>query len=56
MLADQRGHLVAALADRQLRRSLLAPIAPPNIFCIGLNYRAHAAETGAPIPDKPVCS
>ena len=34
---------------------LLAPVAPPNIFCIGLNYRAHAAETGAPIPgDKPV--
>ena len=33
---------------------LLAPVEPPNIFCIGLNYRAHAAETGAPIPDKPV--
>jgi 2-keto-4-pentenoate hydratase/2-oxohepta-3-ene-1,7-dioic acid hydratase in catechol pathway len=33
---------------------LLAPIEPVNIFCIGLNYRAHAAETGAPIPDQPV--
>ena len=33
---------------------LLAPVEPRNIFCIGLNYRAHAAETGAPIPDKPV--
>jgi len=33
---------------------LLAPVEPPNIFCIGLNYRAHAIETGAPIPDKPV--
>jgi len=33
---------------------LLAPVAPCNIFCIGLNYRAHATETGAPIPDNPV--
>ena len=33
---------------------LLAPIAPVNIFCIGLNYRAHAVETGAKIPDSPV--
>jgi len=33
---------------------LLAPIAPPNIYCIGLNYRAHAAETRSPIPEKPV--
>ncbi|MBB6428596.1 fumarylacetoacetate hydrolase family protein [Algisphaera agarilytica] len=31
-----------------------APIAPPNIFCIGLNYREHATETGAPIPERPV--
>ncbi len=33
---------------------LLAPVEPRNIFCIGLNYRAHAAETGAPIPENPV--
>ncbi|MCF7992940.1 MAG: fumarylacetoacetate hydrolase family protein [Thiohalocapsa sp.] len=33
---------------------LLAPIEPRNIFCIGLNYRAHAEETGAPIPENPV--
>ncbi len=33
---------------------LLAPLDPVNIFCIGLNYRAHAAETGAPIPEQPV--
>ena len=32
----------------------LAPIEPCNIFCIGLNYRAHASETGAPIPEHPV--
>jgi len=33
---------------------LLAPIDPPVILCIGLNYRKHAAETGAKIPEHPV--
>ncbi len=32
----------------------LAPIEPTNIFGIGLNYRAHAAEIGAALPDHPV--
>ncbi len=32
----------------------LAPVQPVNIFGIGLNYRAHAEETGAPIPENPV--
>lgn len=32
----------------------LAPVVPVNIFGIGLNYRAHAAETGAALPDQPV--
>jgi 2,4-diketo-3-deoxy-L-fuconate hydrolase len=27
---------------------------PRQVFAIGLNYRAHAAETGAAIPDEPV--
>jgi len=26
----------------------------PNFYCIGLNYRAHAAEAGMPEPDSPV--
>jgi 2-keto-4-pentenoate hydratase/2-oxohepta-3-ene-1,7-dioic acid hydratase in catechol pathway len=34
---------------------LLPPIPdPPKILCIGLNYRDHAQETGAPIPRDPV--
>jgi 2-keto-4-pentenoate hydratase/2-oxohepta-3-ene-1,7-dioic acid hydratase in catechol pathway len=33
---------------------VLAPIAPPVVLCIGLNYRAHAQETGARIPEHPV--
>ncbi len=34
--------------------SLLAPVIPTNIFCIGLNYREHAKEGGADIPEQPV--
>jgi 2-keto-4-pentenoate hydratase/2-oxohepta-3-ene-1,7-dioic acid hydratase in catechol pathway len=33
---------------------LLAPLAPTSILCIGLNYRKHAAESGAKIPEYPV--
>jgi 2-keto-4-pentenoate hydratase/2-oxohepta-3-ene-1,7-dioic acid hydratase in catechol pathway len=34
---------------------LLPPIPdPPKIVCMGLNYRDHAAETGAKIPAEPV--
>ena len=32
----------------------LAPIEPSSLLCIGLNYRQHAAETGAEIPRYPV--
>jgi 2-keto-4-pentenoate hydratase/2-oxohepta-3-ene-1,7-dioic acid hydratase in catechol pathway len=40
--------------ERIRARTWLAPVAPVNIFCIGLNYGAHARETGAPIPEQPV--
>jgi 2,4-didehydro-3-deoxy-L-rhamnonate hydrolase len=34
---------------------LLAPVPRPGkIVCVGLNYRDHAKETGAAIPDEPV--
>lgn len=35
-------------------KKLLAPITPTSILCIGLNYRHHAAEAGAPTPQVPV--
>ncbi|QDU60728.1 Ureidoglycolate lyase [Planctomycetes bacterium Pan216] len=45
--SDQR----VALAEA----TLLAPIPDPQkVICIGLNYRDHAEETGAPIPKEPV--
>ena len=32
-----------------------APVARPGkVVCVGLNYRDHAAETGAAIPERPV--
>jgi 2-keto-4-pentenoate hydratase/2-oxohepta-3-ene-1,7-dioic acid hydratase in catechol pathway len=31
-----------------------APLVPGKIVCIGLNYRDHAAETGASIPGEPI--
>ena len=39
---------VADVAER------LAPIEPPAIWAIGLNYRTHAEEAGLPIPEYPV--
>jgi 2-keto-4-pentenoate hydratase/2-oxohepta-3-ene-1,7-dioic acid hydratase in catechol pathway len=33
---------------------LLAPLEPRALICIGFNYRRHAAETGAAIPQRPV--
>lgn len=33
---------------------LLAPLAPANILCIGLNYRKHAEEGGRGAPERPV--
>jgi 2-keto-4-pentenoate hydratase/2-oxohepta-3-ene-1,7-dioic acid hydratase in catechol pathway len=33
---------------------LLAPLQPPAILCIGLNYRQHAAESGSVPPEHPV--
>lgn len=35
-------------------RKLLAPIAPPNILGIGLNYRRHAEESGMTPPERPL--
>lgn len=35
-------------------RKLLAPIEPASILCIGINYRHHADETNAKIPEYPI--
>lgn len=41
--------------DQSMRPTkILAPLTPTAILCIGLNYRKHAAETNARIPEFPV--
>ncbi len=43
------------VTDRVVRiGKLLAPVEPRTILCIGLNYRRHAEETGAQLPEHPV--
>ena len=34
--------------------SYLPPVEPPNIFALGLNYRAHSAETKSELPSEPI--
>jgi 2-keto-4-pentenoate hydratase/2-oxohepta-3-ene-1,7-dioic acid hydratase in catechol pathway len=49
--ADRRDAVRVAAEGVQL----LAPVTDPQkIVCIGLNYRDHAVEGGAPIPKEPV--
>ncbi len=38
----------------QKRCRLLAPLRPGKIIGVGLNYRKHAEEQGAPLPERPV--
>ena len=33
---------------------LLSPLDPPNVLCIGLNYRSHAEESKMEVPDHPL--
>jgi len=34
--------------------TIMAPVDPPDVFAIGLNYRGHADESGVPYPEEPV--
>ncbi len=50
------GHLFGELKPSGQRTrigALLAPVSPPNIFGVGLNYREHARQSGAEIPEQP---
>jgi 2-keto-4-pentenoate hydratase/2-oxohepta-3-ene-1,7-dioic acid hydratase in catechol pathway len=40
--------------ERVVAAKFLCPMLPPDILCIGLNYRRHAAEGKAEIPTNPV--
>lgn len=52
-----QGNLYSGVKDtgRQINvKKLLAPLLPPAILCIGINYHEHANETGAKLPEHPV--
>ncbi len=34
--------------------TLLSPVQPGKVVCVGLNYRRHAVEIGLPLPPEPV--
>jgi 2-keto-4-pentenoate hydratase/2-oxohepta-3-ene-1,7-dioic acid hydratase in catechol pathway len=34
--------------------SLLAPVTPRTVLCVGRNYRSHAEEFGNKVPDEPL--
>lgn len=48
--SPQKGASLGSLAAAKL----LAPCQPTKVVCIGLNYRAHAAETGQELPKEPL--
>jgi 2-keto-4-pentenoate hydratase/2-oxohepta-3-ene-1,7-dioic acid hydratase in catechol pathway len=53
--ADEASRRSGAVVHPADRTKLLPPIPDPHkIVCLGLNYRDHAAEGGAPIPKDPV--
>lgn len=54
--ADPAAAIAAADDGPWLDQVDLAPGVPPSgrVICVGLNYRAHAEETGTPIPEIPV--
>ena len=33
---------------------ILSPVSPPNVICLGLNYRRHAEESKLPFPPNPL--
>ncbi|SFJ52570.1 2-keto-4-pentenoate hydratase/2-oxohepta-3-ene-1,7-dioic acid hydratase (catechol pathway) [Halobacillus dabanensis] len=34
--------------------TVLPPVEPSQVVCIGLNYASHAEETGKPLPEEPM--
>lgn len=54
LLGDPFQQEKSCLQGDEVTGELLAPVVPPAIYCIGLNYRRHAEETGQQPPNHPV--
>lgn len=44
----------AAIAGGLDAVTVLAPVTPSKLVCVGLNYKDHAAEQGKPLPPEPL--
>src|SRR5262245_28447520 len=44
----------APIAGGLASLTVVAPVAPSKIVCVGLNYRDHAAEQNKPLPAEPL--
>ncbi|HJZ77273.1 MAG TPA: fumarylacetoacetate hydrolase family protein [Vicinamibacterales bacterium] len=44
----------AAVAGGLASLTLLPPVMPSKIVCVGLNYKDHAGEVGKPLPAEPL--
>jgi 2-keto-4-pentenoate hydratase/2-oxohepta-3-ene-1,7-dioic acid hydratase in catechol pathway len=44
----------AVTSEKLKIEKILAPLVPADIFCIGLNYRDHAAESKSELPQHPL--
>lgn len=53
LVGDLFGELIPS-GERTRMRRLLAPVVPPNIFGIGLNYREQVRLSGAEVPSSPM--
>ncbi|MEM1058619.1 MAG: fumarylacetoacetate hydrolase family protein [Verrucomicrobiota bacterium] len=54
-LADDPFYGELRVTNQQLEvRSILAPVEPPAVLCIGVNYLKHLEEMGHPKPEYPV--
>jgi 2-keto-4-pentenoate hydratase/2-oxohepta-3-ene-1,7-dioic acid hydratase in catechol pathway len=53
--AERTAHRADAVKIPRKDAKFLAPVVDPRkIVCVGLNYRDHAAESGAAIPKEPI--
>lgn len=54
---DEMGSVIDSRTEEAIplaEVTLLAPVAPSKIVCVGRNYRDHAAELGNRMPDEPL--
>ncbi len=51
---DEQGQQVEKNRFPLAEGRMLPPVIPTKIIAIGLNYKAHAAEMGKPLPEEPL--